>query len=172
MKTMIVEIDRRLAQLTGAIAVALFLLIPILTTYQILARFVLNDPASWTEAAVRLAMIWSALLGLSLLIRSGTMISMDFLTRRAKGVYKVAFTIIHVASVFLVLGVALYGGVKLVSLINAQRIAGLGISMSYAYAAIPVGAVLGILTVVSTLIAGNTKVEDPDSQQTLTVTQS
>lgn len=172
MKSVLVEADRRLAQLTAAVAVTMFILIPILTTYQILARFVLNDPASWTEAAVRLVMIWSTFLGLSLLMRQGLMISMDFVTRRAKGGYRIAFLAIQVVAILIVLATALYGGVKLLSIIKAQRIAGLGVSMAYAYAAVPFGAGLGILTLVSTLISRNIQVEDPDSKQALTVSQT
>lgn len=172
MKNVFVEADRRLAQLTSAIAVAMFILIPILTTYQILARFVLNDPASWTEASVRLVMIWSAFLGLSLLMRQGLMISMDFLTRRVSGGYEVAFSVIQIVAILIVLGTALYGGIKLLSIIKAQRVAGLGISMAWVYAAVPFGAGLGILTVISKLLANNAKVEDPDSEQALTVSQT
>jgi TRAP-type C4-dicarboxylate transport system permease small subunit len=144
MKSVLIEADRRLAQLTAAIAVTMFILIPILTTYQILARFVLNDPASWTEAAVRLV----------------------------KGGYRIAFLAIQIAAILIVLATALYGGVKLLSIIKTQRIAGLGVSMAYAYAAVPFGAGLGILTVVSTLLSNNIQVEDPDSEQALTVSQT
>lgn len=172
MKNALVEVDRRIAQLTAVVAVTLFMLIPVLTSYQILARFVLSDPASWTEAAVRLAMIWSAMLGMSLLMRQGLMISMDFVTRRATGAYKTAFALIQIIAILIVLAVACYGGIKLISIIKAQRVAGLGISMGFAYAAIPVGAGLGILATISMLFTSSSKVEDADSQQALTVSQT
>ena len=59
-----------LACLAMAVAVAAGL-------YQVIARFVLSQPSIWSEALVRTALIWMALLGLVAAIRSGALVSID-----------------------------------------------------------------------------------------------
>jgi len=141
--------DRCIARTTETAAIALFLLIPILTAYQVVARFVLQQPSPWSEAAIQMSMIWSTLLGFSILFRQGALLSMDFIEKRVPNRFLNVLSFVHFVAALGLLLVMLFAGLKLIGIVKAQRLAGLGISMAYAYGAIPVGAVVSILTIIS-----------------------
>jgi TRAP-type C4-dicarboxylate transport system permease small subunit len=138
--------DRALARATETVAIALFLLIPILTAYQVVARFILQQPSPWSEAAIQMSMIWSTLLGFSILLRQGALLSMDFIEKRVPARFLNLLSFVHFAAAMALLLVMLFAGLKLIGIVKTQRLAGLGISMAYAYGAVPAGAVISMLT--------------------------
>lgn len=141
------QIDLMVMRMVEWLAVGFFIAVACLCFYQIITRFVLEEPAAWTEAATRTAMIWSAFLGMVSLYRRGSLISVDFAARMAGPVLRSVIEFVHLAAALIVLGSAVYGGIQLAWRVRMQTIAGLDISISYAYAAVPVGAVFAILAV-------------------------
>jgi TRAP-type C4-dicarboxylate transport system permease small subunit len=140
-----------------AVAVVLMCVYTTLCLYQVVARFLVDVSADWTESLSRMLMIWSVFLGASALFREGTLISVDFVQSLARGRFKLALNLLHVAGATIVLGTAVWYGFQLVWRVRFQTLAGVEISMAWAYAAVPVGAVLCLLALLSRLFLPETK---------------
>ena len=52
-----------------------------LGVFQIVTRFVLEQPAEWTEILIRVSLIWMVFLGIPMAFRQGAMVSVDVLYR-------------------------------------------------------------------------------------------
>jgi len=94
----------------------------------------------------RTLMIWSVFLGLSAALRGGALLSVDLLYRtvaKTKYLPVLHFSITAVTMLFLL--VVVWYGWDVVYRVRFQNLAGLEIPISWAYAAIPVGAMFGVL---------------------------
>jgi len=136
------------AALWGA-AVMLVLAVSI-GMYQIISRFVLEQPAEWSEVSVRYALIWMVFLGIPTAFREGAMISVDLLYRKSgKRTRRVLDAVVLVTGILL-MGITLWFGTDYAWRTRFQTIPGLeSFVVSWAYAAMPVGAVFSILAMVA-----------------------
>jgi TRAP-type C4-dicarboxylate transport system permease small subunit len=143
------RLEQRLS--TGAMAAACAMLVIALLAgfYQILSRFVIQQPAEWTEVIVRFALIWMVFLGSPMAFRQGAMVCIDLLHRMSGARMKrVLDTIVSVAALILV-GVMIWWGFDYASRGRVQTIPGLEeYSMSWAYLAIPVGGIFSAFGIV------------------------
>ena len=62
-------------------ACAMLTLASALGMFQIVTRFVLEQPAEWTEVLIRFSLIWMVFLGIPTAFRQGAMVSVDLLYR-------------------------------------------------------------------------------------------
>ncbi|TVR08896.1 MAG: TRAP transporter small permease [Salinarimonadaceae bacterium] len=132
-----------------ALAIALLCVYASLCFYQVIARFLIDMPASWTEALTRTLMIWSVYLGALALFREGLLISVDFLYGISRGRFRRTLEVLHVAAALAVLGAACYFGFQLAWRVRHQVLAGVEISMGWAYLAVPVGALLCMIGLIA-----------------------
>jgi len=109
--------------------------------WQVVSRYVLRNPSSWTEELATFLMIWVGLLGASVALNRGGHLGIDYVTTKLPvkiQVYTelVVFFCIAMFS-FLVLGI---GGVNLVriTLASNQVSPALGLKMGYVYLAVPI----------------------------------
>jgi TRAP-type C4-dicarboxylate transport system permease small subunit len=118
--------------------------------YQIISRFVLEQPAEWSEVSVRYALIWMVFLGIPTAFREGAMVSVDLLYRRSgKRLRRVLDAVILLASLLL-MAITLWYGADYAWRTRFQTIPGIeSFAVSWAYIAMPVGAVFSILAVVA-----------------------
>lgn len=119
--------------------------------YQIITRFVLEQPAEWSEIMIRVSLIWMVFLGIPMAFRQGAMVSVDVLYRWSKpGVRRYLDAAVNIAAAILML-VILWWGWDYAMRGRVQSMAGLeSLSMVWAYLAMPVGAVFSLIG-----IAGN-----------------
>ena len=68
-------LDRSLFRLVSVVAQLLLVSSVAAAFYQVLARFILESPADWSEAWSRASLIWAVLLGVALAFRQGAMLS-------------------------------------------------------------------------------------------------
>ena len=130
--------------LTAALAVG---------SFQVLARFVLHVPAPWSEAALRIALVWSIFAALPLAVRRGALLSVDLLDRTLAGTrWQLWIRVAVACGTAAVLVVLVLGGYALAVRLAFQTLPGLGMSVAYAYAAIPVGSALAIPSLVAALL--------------------
>ena len=142
--------ERRVSDLTLNFAGLLLAVICGLGMWQVIARFVLSQPSTWTEEAMRRLLIWCVMLGVVAAFRRGALVSVDLMVRTARGAWRhVVRTIITVVSLAF-LGVLLWFGADLVWRVRFQTFASMELSMAWAYLALPVGAVFSLFG-----IAGN-----------------
>src|SRR5690606_31261763 len=108
--------------------------------YQVIARFILQSPADWSEVLTRALLIWTVLLGISLAFRHGAMISVELLHNLLKGnkrrLLEHLIAIICVAFLVFIAWV----GAQMTYRVRFQNVPSLNISISWIYLAIPVGA--------------------------------
>ncbi len=149
MREILLAVDRRLSNLSLHVACVLLAVISCLGMWQVVSRFVLSQPSTWTEEAMRRLLIWCVMLGVVVAFRRGALVSVDLMLRLSKGAWRhVVRTVITVSSLTF-LGVLLWFGVDLAWRVRFQTFASMEISMAWAYAALPVGAALAIVAVLA-----------------------
>jgi TRAP-type C4-dicarboxylate transport system permease small subunit len=145
--------DRWVGRLVMGLACLAMALAAVVALYQVGTRFILEQPSVWSEVLTRFLIIWSVFLGLSATIRGGALLSVDLLYRTvARTPYlRHLQAMISLATLgFLI--IMLWQGISIVQRVRFQNLAGLEISISWAYAAIPVGAAFALLAVAAHFI--------------------
>lgn len=113
--------------------------------WQVIARFATETPSVWSEALVRTALIWMAFLGLAVALRTGALVSIDVAHRYTRGAVRRAVEAASLACSLSLMGVLFWFGWFMAERVQFQEMAGLEVSMSWGYAAIPVGAVFAMV---------------------------
>jgi TRAP-type transport system small permease protein len=134
--------DRTIETIT---VVAMLVLMTLMTASVILGvffRYVLNDPLVWSEEVARYSMVWVSVLGGGLAFRRGGHIAVTFVLDYFHGSLRRVIVIAGGIGIFFFLAIMFWYGWDMAERVARQRSAALRISMSYAYAAIPVGAAL------------------------------
>ncbi len=150
MRASFLAFERRLTQASLALACALLAVVCVLGLWQVVARFVLSQPSTWTEEAMRRLLIWSVMFGVVAAIRRGALVSVDLMLRLSRGRWRRFVRGVVASSTIAFLLVLVWFGIDLVWRVRFQTFASLdAISMSWGYAAIPVGAALGIVAMIA-----------------------
>ena len=111
MKALRTAIDR----LLGVTICVLMAVMVLNVLWQVVTRFVLRDPSSFTEEAARYMMIWVGLLGAAYASGQKAHLALDLVTARLQGSRKRASEIIiHCVVLLFSLGVLVGGGGRLV----------------------------------------------------------
>jgi TRAP-type C4-dicarboxylate transport system permease small subunit len=118
-------------------------------TWQVVARFATNTPAVWSEALVRASLIWMVFLGLAVTLRVGALVSIDLAHRLSPRPLRRVLETLSLLSSLSLMGVLFWFGWTMAQRVQFQIMAGMEISMSYAYAAIPVGAAFALVGAVA-----------------------
>ena len=145
MKSLILSLDRWITSLCHNLASALMVVIACLGLWQVVTRFVFSQPSVWTEESMRRLLIWMVMLGTVVAVRKGALVSVDLMVRLSRGAWRRfvrgVITSVHL-SFFAVL---VWYGADLVWRVRFQTFASMELSMAWAYAAVPVGALLAML---------------------------
>lgn len=149
MKSLLLALDRRLSGLALNLACLLLALICVLGLWQVLARFVFSQPSTWTEEAMRRLLIWCVMLGVVVAFRRGALVSVDLMLRLSRGWWRQVVRWSITLSSLAFLAVLLWFGIDLAWRVRFQTFASLDLSMAWAYAALPVGAALGLVAVLA-----------------------
>jgi TRAP-type C4-dicarboxylate transport system permease small subunit len=117
--------------------------------WQIVTRFLLEQPSEWTEVLIRFALVWMVFMGIAAAFRQGAMVCVDVLYRWSRPGMR-RFLDWAVAAVSLLLLVLIvWIGWDYAQRGKVQSVAGLeDMSMFWAYLAMPVGGVFAILGVI------------------------
>lgn len=123
-----------------------------LAIYQVWTRYVIGTPSTWSEVAIRSMMIWAVFLTAPHAFKSGAMIGVELIYRLVPRSMMTVIYFLVAAVCITFLTVLAWQGYHMMLRVQNQSLAGLFISISYVYAAIPVGAVLSILAVLSRMV--------------------
>lgn len=153
MRSIILRIDRASTSLAMAVACLMLAVASLLGMYQIVTRFVLEQPAEWTEILIRVSLIWMVFMGIPTAFRQGAMVSVDVLYRWSpKGMRRVLDWVVCLAALTLV-AVIVWWGWDYAQRGSVQSMAGLeSVSMFWAYLALPVGGLFSMVGIVANLI--------------------
>ncbi len=146
-------LERHATRIALAGACAMLVAAAWLGLYQILARFVFAQPAEWSEVLIRFTLIWMVFLGVPSAFREGAMVSVDVAYRKGGPAMKRTLdTAIAIAALTLVAVMIRYG-FDYAWRARFQTISGLeSFSMTWAYLAVPVGALFSVLGIVGALL--------------------
>lgn len=149
MRDTLLALDRRVTGLTWTLACVLLAVISALGLWQVLARFIFSQPSVWTEEVMRRLLIWMVMLGTVVAFRRGALVSVDLMLRTSTGAFHQAVRWTITLTALAYLAVLAWFGFSLVERVRFQTFASLELSMGWAYAALPVGALLAMLAVVA-----------------------
>ena len=136
------SLDRILEVLAGVS----FLAMVLLTCWQVLTRYVLQKPSSWSEELVSYLFAWMALLGASLVTGERGHMNIPALVERLPKKAQRGFAVFSEGVAFLFSAVILlYGGLQIVDLAMGQMTSSLGVAIGVFYVVLPVCGVLNML---------------------------
>jgi TRAP-type C4-dicarboxylate transport system permease small subunit len=143
----------RIVTLAAVVAASVAMAVAVAAGFwQVTTRFVLESPATWSEALVRLALIWMVFLGVAVALREGALVSIDiahhYSTGRTRRLLEGAALIANL----ILLAVLFWFGWDMIYRVRFQEMAGLEISLSWGYAAIPVGAVFAAVGAIANFL--------------------
>lgn len=133
---------------TWAACLALALAVS-LACYQVFMRYVVRQSTSWSEPILQMAIIYMVYLGAAVTFRRGALVAIDLLLETARGALKQAVNLfVFLACLILVAHMVWYGAqMTMRAQFNVNPT--LGISMSWAFLAIPLGGVFAVIAVVA-----------------------
>ena len=140
MREAFLKLERGTTALATALACAMLVTASALGAWQIVTRFIIERPAEWTEVLIRFSLIWMVFLGIPMAFRIGAMVSVDVLYRwSSPAVRRILDFVVCAAALVLVL-VIIWWGWDYANRGKVQSVIGLeGVSMFWAYIAMPVG---------------------------------
>ena len=131
-----------------ALLIILMALLVLTVCWQVITRFILPQPSSFTEELSRFTLIWIGLLGSALTYKTRMHLGIDVFTNKLQGMKKLyAAVCVHIVAGLFAVMVMIYGGNNLVQLtfeLN-QVSPSLGIPMGYVYTALPIAGALILL---------------------------
>ncbi|MEG1857675.1 MAG: TRAP transporter small permease [Pseudoflavonifractor sp.] len=150
----------------SALLTAMLILLTGLVLLQIVMRYVLGSPLTWSEELCRVLLVWSGFLSIGYCIRNGTTIKLDTVVMLLPKVLQRIMAILTTLIMLALLCYLLRGAWDLVlaNIKMGSLMAGLGISSAWLYAGPLVGIALGILRLIQSLILTRgfqVKLEDP-----------
>ncbi|AXS83331.1 TRAP transporter small permease [Marinobacter sp. Arc7-DN-1] len=146
------SIERQTTRLALLGAVLMLTVSVALGFYQVLTRFVFDAPSTWSEVISRSTMIWCVFLGAAPGFRGGFMMSVEVIYKLVPGRRLVWLEVLIAGCCATVLLVLIYFGTAMTFRVQSQMLSGLGISIAWAYAAMPVGAGFALIAVVARLM--------------------
>lgn len=134
-------------------ACAMLVIAASLGMFQIVTRFVLEQPAEWTEVLIRFTLIWMVFLAIPSAFRQGAMVSVDVLYRWSPPRIRRVLDYVVALAALALIGVIIWFGWDYAQRGGVQSMAGLeSVSMFWAYVAMPVGGVFSAIGIIGNLI--------------------
>lgn len=116
--------------------------------WQIISRFVIEEPAEWTEVVVRFGLIWMVFLAVPTAFRQGAMVSVDLLYQRSGPRIRRVLDALILATSLLLMSTILWYGWEYTYRTRFQTIPGVeSMTMLWAYGAMPVGAAFSLIAI-------------------------
>lgn len=139
--------------------ILLFGFMVIIGTYQILVRYIFNNPSTISEELLTYSFTWLSLFAAAYVFGKREHMRMGFLADKLnKKRLTILNAIIEIIIIAFALIVMVYGGVSITSLSMTQKTASLGIPMGYIYIVLPITGIIitlyGILNIIGLIRKG------------------
>jgi TRAP-type C4-dicarboxylate transport system permease small subunit len=149
LKDLFLKAERGITALATALACAMLVIAAGLGMWQIVTRFVIQEPAEWTEVLIRFSLIWMVFLGIPHAFRVGAMVSVDVLYRWSGARVRRGLDAAVAIAALVLISVIVWVGWDYAQRGSVQSVAGLeGVSMFWAYLALPVGGVFSAIAII------------------------
>ena len=153
MKQAFLKFEQRATSFSMLVACLMMVIASTLGMFQIITRFVLEQPAEWTEILIRLSLIWMVFMGIPTAFRQGAMVSVDVLYRWSPPKIRRALDWVVCGAAMALIFVIVWWGWDYAVRGRVQSMAGIeSISMFWGYVAMPVGGLFCVLGLIGNLI--------------------
>lgn len=127
-----------------------FAFLTLLVVWQVVSRYFLGDPSTWSEELSSYMFAWITLLGSAYVFGQMEHMNIPILLERvSEKTQKVLTIIIQLMILVFALVVLVYGGIQITSLTMGQMSSSLGVPMGYFYVSLPIS---GVFTAIYTVL--------------------
>lgn len=150
MKQFLLSLENLTTRISLAVACLMMALAVVLGLFQVIMRFVLEIPAEWTEVLIRFSLIWMVFMGIPYAFRVGAMVSVDVLSRLVGPMTKRLLSFCTCIAALTLMTTIIWWGWDYATRGRMQSVIGLeGVTMFWAYLALPVGGLFCIPAIVA-----------------------
>ena len=158
------KIRKGMNAVVSTICIVLFAVMVVVGTYQIITRFVFNNPSTISEELLTYTFAWMAIFSSAYVFGKRDHMRMTFvadkLPKEQRKILEIVIELLIIAFAVIVL---IYGGFTIMGLTMTQKTASLGVMMGVIYAVVPISGILiaiyGVLNVID-LCAGYENTEE------------
>ena len=135
-----------LTRLLNILAGASFLVMVVLTCWQVFTRYILSSPSSWSEELVSYMFAWMSLLGASIVTSERGHMNIPILVDMAgPGTQKLLRCLGEIIAFLFSLVILVFGGVQIAQLAMGQMTSSLGVPIGIFYVVLPLCGILNML---------------------------
>jgi TRAP-type C4-dicarboxylate transport system permease small subunit len=149
LRSAVLAVDRVTTTAVTWAACAALALAACMAIGQVFMRYVVRQPTAWSEPVVQMAVIWMVYLGAAATFRAGALVAIDLLVDRLRGRWRRGLQLVISACALVLLFHMGWCGWEMAERARFNVNPTLGISMSWGFAAIPVGAAFAIVAVIA-----------------------
>ena len=158
------KIRKGMNAVVSTICIILFAVMVVVGTYQIITRFVFNNPSTISEELLTYTFAWMAIFSSAYVFGKRDHMRMTFVADKLpKEQRKILEIIIELLIIAFAVIVLVYGGFTIMGLTMTQKTASLGVMMGVIYAVVPICGILiaiyGVMNVID-LCAGYENTEE------------
>ena len=158
------KIRKGMNAVVSTICIVLFAVMVVVGTYQIITRFVFNNPSTISEELLTYTFAWMAIFSSAYVFGKRDHMRMTFIADKLpKEQRKILEIVIELLIIAFAVIVLIYGGFTIMGLTMTQKTASLGVMMGVIYAVVPICGILiaiyGVLNVID-LCAGYKNTEE------------
>lgn len=154
---------KALDKFLSSVCAVLFAIMTVLTTYQVLTRYLFKAPSTWSEELTGYMFAWMALLGAAYVFGKRDHMNIPVVVEKFAPKTQVMIAILgEVLTLFFMLAVLVYGGFAFAKLGMGQTTASLGIKVGTMYAVIPITGVITVLYNIMNIADLAGKLDNPD----------
>ena len=123
-----------------------FLVMVVLTCWQVFTRYILGNPSSWSEELVSYMFAWMSLLGASLVTSERGHMNIPILVERTgPGAQKLLLCVGELIAFLFSAVILVFGGVQIANLAMGQMTSSLGVPIGIFYIVLPLSGVLNMV---------------------------
>lgn len=142
-----------LNQVLNGLAGVSFLAMVLLTCWQVVTRYILREPSTWSEELVSYLFAWMSLFGACLVTGERGHMNIPILVEKAAPRLQKALLVLGEVIAFLFSTVILlYGGLQIADLAMGQTTSSLGVAVGVFYVVLPVSGVLNMLYTIMNIV--------------------
>lgn len=130
-----------------------FLIMVILTCWQVFTRYILQDPSSWSEELVSYMFAWMSLLGASIVTSERGHMNIPILFEHSNpGARRILLCFSEMIAFGFSAVILVYGGMEIAKLAMGQMTSSLGIALGVFYVVLPLSGILNIVYTVMNIV--------------------
>lgn len=142
-----------LDKILNVLASGSFIMMVILTCWQVATRFILKNPSSWSEELVSYMFAWMSLLGASIVTSEQGHMNIPILAEHVNfNIKKFLMCLSELVAFVFSAVILVYGGAKITNLAMGQMTASLGIPIGIFYIVLPLAGILNMIYTVMNII--------------------